>query len=87
MAKFIFNDFVSDFIPNCPLSNSNYACQAIFSVLQKKGEVQAVKFVGLIYEQRFLFEWNIYLKLEDSPQSTLVRLPFLFLQILYKLEK
>ena len=74
MAQFILNDFISDRVPHCPLSNSKLVSQAYRSIMHVEGEIYDIRFVGLIYKKEILFEWNILIKSETT--LTIIPIPF-----------
>lgn len=73
MEKFNFNDFVSDNIPGCPLSNSMIVRQAAEATLQNKYPIKDISLVGLLYTKEILLEWHVKVLIGEQPG--LIRLP------------
>lgn len=73
MAKFIYNDFVTDDIPECPLSNSQLVKQAASRLLQDDVEIIDVQLYGIVYENEVLHEWFIQTVVKNVHQT--LRLP------------
>lgn len=75
MTQFIFNDFISDYIPECPLSNSDVVRQAAIRTIDDLGEILEIYLVGVLYQETILFEWFVSHKKNNSDQTATLHLP------------
>ncbi len=74
MEQFIYNDFISDDIPGCPLTNSKLVRKAIETVKpDDKSTILDISLIGLNYKDEILLEWQIWM--ENESHQTFVRLP------------
>ncbi|MBQ8464911.1 MAG: hypothetical protein IJ545_02755 [Alphaproteobacteria bacterium] len=76
MNKFNYNDFVSDTIPGCVLTNDKIVRQAAEQALQGadvSAKIKSVNLIGLLFPTEILLEWHVSVQIEE--RSALIRLP------------
>ena len=73
MAKFNYNDFVTDDIPECPLSNSKVVQQCLEQQLFPSPAILEINLVGIMFKGVLLHEWHILFASEK--QKLYLKLP------------
>lgn len=74
MEQFIYNDFISDDIPGCPLTNSKLVRKAVeVSISEDKLTILDISLIGLTYTDEILLEWQIWM--QNESQLNCLRLP------------
>lgn len=69
MATFTYNDFVTDDIPECPLTNSHQVRQAAANILQDNVKINDIQLIGIAYNNEIMYEWLINIEIENEAKS------------------